>query len=170
MFFVLQSWIDNGPPTVYWISGFFFTQAFLTGSKQNFARKFKIPIDHVDFDFEVKDGDGDCEDPPPDGVYCSGLFLEGCRWGSDEHELVESEPKVLFTPMPVIWMLPQEVSKFRVFPHYNCPMYKTSERRGILSTTGHSTNFVVDVRLPSNSKPASHWTKRGVALLTSLND
>lgn len=31
-----------------------------------------------------------------------------CRYSS--HELEESEPKVLFTPMPIIWMLPQEVN------------------------------------------------------------
>ena len=71
--------------------------------------------------------------------------------------------------MPIIWMVPRELSSFHDFPHYVCPMYKTTERRGVLSTTGHSTNFVLDVRVPSGKDPA-HWTKRGVALLTSLND
>ncbi|GFR45764.1 hypothetical protein Agub_g7181 [Astrephomene gubernaculifera] len=164
-----QGWVDHGAPVVFWISGFFFTQAFLTGAKQNFARKCRIPIDHIDFDFEVRDQPGQLDEPPEDGVYCQGLFLEGCRWCNDRHELEESDPKVLFTPMPAIWMVPREITKFSAYPHYLCPMYKTTERRGVLSTTGHSTNFVLDVRVPSSKEPA-HWTKRGVALLTSLND
>lgn len=71
--------------------------------------------------------------------------------------------------MPPIWMVPRETAHFRTFQHYLCPMYKTTERRGVLSTTGHSTNFVLDVKLPSSKDPA-HWARRGVALLTSLND
>ena len=80
--------ISLRPPTVL------LPQAFLTGAKQNYARKFKIPIDHIDFDFIVKDGDGDCSEPPPDGVYCRGLFLEGARWNYATHVLDESAPKV----------------------------------------------------------------------------
>jgi dynein heavy chain len=90
-------------------------QAFLTGAKQNHARKLRVAIDQIDFDFEVMDsilpdvsarastsggGEGGARSAyasikaPASGIYCSGLYLEGARWDDATHTLGESKPKV----------------------------------------------------------------------------
>ena len=165
---MLKTWIDDGAPPMFWITGFFFTHAFLTGVLQNYARKYKLPIDTVCFDFEAMPADGDFGKKPEDGAFCRGVFLEGCKWSDAEMKLVESDPKVLFTDAPVFWFKPTTSDKRAEFAHYLCPIYRTAERRGVLATTGHSSNFVINLTIPSD-KPQNHWIKRGVAGLLSLS-
>ncbi|XP_024523426.1 dynein heavy chain 1, axonemal [Selaginella moellendorffii] len=165
----ISTWIRNGAPPVFWISGFFFPQAFLTGTLQNFARKYRYPIDTVGFDFVIIDDRtyDTIKQPPDDGCYIRGLYLEGCRWNYEQHVLDESRPKELYTELPVVWLKPLQFRKAPTEGIYECPVYKTLVRAGTLSTTGHSTNFVMYIELPSK-EDQSHWINRGVGLFTSL--
>jgi len=163
-----RKWLDETAPTVFWISGFYFTQSFLTGVLQNFARKYTIPIDEIEFDFEfIKE---EIKEKPKDGAYVQGLYIEGAKWDYEDMCLTESDPKTLFVKCPVILMRPVHFKNVSDYENYECPVYKTSLRRGVLSTTGHSTNYVMQIRVPCKKDMSRHWIKRGVALLTQLDD
>ena len=47
--------MQQGHPTVFWISGLFFPQGFLTGVLQNYARETKTPVSDIIFKYTVTD-------------------------------------------------------------------------------------------------------------------
>lgn len=65
----LQRWLDEGEPSVYWLSGFYFTQSFLTGVLQNHSRKNQLPIDQLHMKFDVTDFEMEAQERPEMGVY-----------------------------------------------------------------------------------------------------
>jgi len=168
----INRWVNTGTPVVFWISGFFFPQAFLTGTLQNYARKYTRAIDAISFGFDILDATkrpADFKERPSDGVYIHGLWIQGCRWDGTKHSLSGSRAKELFTPMPVMHLRPEVERKLPAEGTiYKCPVYKTLQRKGVLSTTGHSTNFIMYIDLPTDVLP-DKWIKAGVALFCALN-
>jgi dynein heavy chain len=166
----LQVWIDKGTPAVYWISGFFFPQAFLTGIIQNYARQNTIAVDKLAYSYEVKDATShlDIKVKPDSGCLCWGMYLEGCRWDDEKHTLSESTPKKLFVDLPMLHLIPIVDRVKPISGIYDCPVYKVLSRTGTLSTTGHSTNFVMWLELDTGDRKPDEWIVAGVAAFLAL--
>jgi dynein heavy chain len=161
----ISSWLYSGPPATFWLPSFFFPQGFMTAAMQTYARKTATAIDTLQFKSHVVDGFEDSiTEAPEDGVNLHGLFLEGCGWSASRNTLEDSAPKVAIAPFPVMWLQPVDVNDNVVQGNFECPLYKTSTRKGELSTTGHSTNFVCFMQVPTEVD-SNHWLRRGVALL-----
>ena len=107
--------------------------------------------------------------PPDEGIHVKGMYMEGFKWEPSARVVAESDQKILFTDCPMIWFKPCLRADKTNEGVYKAPLYRTMERKGTLATTGHSTNFVLKVSLPSD-RPPSHWIKRGAAMICALTD
>jgi dynein heavy chain len=167
---MVKEWLLTGPPNCFWIPGFFFPQGFMTAVLQTHARKTEIPIDTLSFKTRMTDRwSSQVESSPEHGAYMYGLYMQGARFDAENMKMAESKPTELFAEVPAIHLDPC-VTAEKKYNHgiYSCPVYKTSRRAGTLSTTGHSTNFVVPLEIPSD-KPEMHWIREGTAMLCMLD-
>jgi len=164
----MHGWLTGGTPNFFTLPAFFFPQGFMTGILQMHARRYAIPIDSLSFSFKfMKEETGaEITEPPEDGVYIDGFFLDGARWDRPMQMLADSLPKVMSDTLPVIHFIPS-VNFKRDKKDYECPLYKTAVRAGVLSTTGQSTNFVVAVDMPTDKNP-DYWVSMGTAMLCAL--
>ena len=103
-----------------------------------------------------------------DGVYVSGLWMEGLAWDKEKQMLQDCRKGEMFSLLPVIHFLPTDNVHYTC-KTYKCPVYKISTRQGQLSTTGISTNFVTAIDLPTD-KDEAFWIQRGAAALCCLDE
>jgi len=160
---------------------------FLTAMRQEVTRMHKgWSLDTVTIDNLVlrlyKD---DIRDPPIQGVYVYGLYLEGAGWNRKYSRLHESQNKIVYVQMPVIHIfainptvtnqsngivVTDKKSRFSfrgkrndqisIAPYvYMCPVYKKPMRTDL--------HFITMLKLASNDIP-EHWILRGVALLCDI--
>ena len=168
----MRSWLEQGNPATFWLPGFFFPQGFMTGALQTHARRYQVAIDTLTYGFEMREmysATAEIE-PPQDGVLIRGLHLDGARWNQEKRVLDLSKPGVMHDELPVVHFVPREAYE-PPEDEYQCPLYKTSVRAGVLSTTGQSTNFVLNISLPivEGTRPKD-WVLQGVAALCMLDD
>uniref|UniRef100_A0A3B3VNA5 Uncharacterized protein n=1 Tax=Poecilia latipinna TaxID=48699 RepID=A0A3B3VNA5_9TELE len=156
-----DSWVSEGRPKTFWMTGFFNPQGFLTAMRQEVTRANKgWALDTVTLNNKVlKKARDEITAPPSEGVYVHGLYLEGAGWNRKNIHLSEPSPKVLFTPMPVIHMFAIRSTAPLDPKLYSCPIYKKSRRT--------DQNYITAVALPTILSP-DHWIMRGVALLCDI--
>jgi len=170
-----RSWLNTGRPSAFALTLFFNPNGFLTAMKQEVVRKHKQDkwsLDDVVDRTEATNFERveQVRAPPAEGVYVHGLFLDGSAWNRHDNLLVESEPKKLFTSMPVLFVTANsktdqvKVRKEMFGPQgpYECPVYKYPKR------TDRFFIFIVTLRC-TEVKPPAHWTLRGVALLCNTD-
>jgi len=168
----MNTWLTQSMPKSYWLPCFYFPQGFMTAAMQVHARATKIPIDTLAFYSDITTcSDERVCDAPASGVNLHGLIIQGGGWNVQQQIICESDKDVLFVMMPVIWLAPtlQKELPAKVEGRYSCPLYKTSERKGTLSTTGHSTNFICYMTLGTAEPDLGHWVRRGIAMLCMLD-
>jgi dynein heavy chain len=160
-------WSDVGPPKVFWLTAFTYPTGFLTALLQNTARKNSVAIDTLVWDFVVMThNEQSINMQPKEGAYVRGLFLEGARWDSDNGCLAEPFPMELVSSMPVIHFKPVENKKKGSKGIHATPMYLYPVRTG----SRERPSFMIEVDLKAGLQHDSQfWTKRGVALLLSLD-
>ncbi|XP_052828987.1 dynein axonemal heavy chain 6-like [Octopus bimaculoides] len=146
---------------------FFSTLGFLTGVLQNYARKYNLAIDQLNFNFTVLpvyrhqkdyihalttmtfgeelDIDKDIE-KIKDGVLVHGLFMDGFGWDINNMILADSRPGEMTASLPMMHLEPSP-NVVILESDYTSPLYKTAQRAGVLSTTGDSKIFVVYILL-----------------------
>jgi dynein heavy chain len=164
---IIDQWMQAGPPTLHWLGGYFFPQCFLTAVLQNFARIRKIPIDSLVWQAKP------CVDQPilgtgDGGCVITGVSLEGASWDYEIGSLMELQGRDTAVPIPFLVLTPVSTLEFSTKNVYRCPLYRTAQRSGTLTTTGLSSNFIMYLDFPLGTYTCQHWTKRGVAAIAAV--
>ena len=156
----LEVWTsDFNLPNSVWLPGFFNPQSFLTAIMQSTARKNELPLDKMCLICEVtKKQKEEMTQPPKEGAFVHGLFMEGARWDININSIADSFLKDLYPAMPVMFIKAVTQDKAELRNLYECPVYKTRER-------GHS--YIWTFNLKTREKP-SKWVLAGVALLLQI--
>jgi len=157
----LITWLNDGRPKSFWLTGYFNAQGFLTAVQQEVTRRHQgWSLDDIQVYTEVtpmEKDDVEKKERLEEGVYVWGLFLEAAAWDKKRNSLVDAPPKKLFCPVPCM-MVTAIKRDGKKSADYSAPCYTIPKR------TGQFYVFNANIRTET---PAAGWTLRGTALLCS---
>lgn len=169
----ISKWISEGPQAVYFISYFFCPQAFISAIKQTYARKHKVSVDSLHCDCEITSFQPkDIRNPPANGVYIHGLYLEGAHLNRDLNMIEDTHSTKPQELLPCVLMKFSQSKVNSTANQYLCPVYKTSSRGTLIAPSsyaasfGYSANFIVTIPLAiDQNSDADFWVRRGCAIV-----
>lgn len=157
----LNDWVSRplDLPTVTWLSGFFYPQSFLTAIMQFTARKGNKELDKLVVVTDVvRTSIEELTEPPRDGVYVYGFYLDGARWDESAGVLDHPKPREMYVLMPPLLLHAEEQRSIERIGIYRCPVYRTPSR---------GSTFVFTATLRTNA-PTQMWILAGVAMLMDI--
>jgi len=162
------NWSETDLPKQFWLPGFTYPSGFLTAILQTCARTNGVAIDALSWEFPVLQHADVTQitSYPKEGVYVSGLYVEGACWNFASGFFEEPRPMELVSTMPIVHFKPVEGKRKSTKGFYSCPVYMYPIRTG----SRERPSYVVSTDLRSGKNSPDFWTKRGVALLLSTGE
>ncbi|XP_054851851.1 dynein axonemal heavy chain 10 [Eublepharis macularius] len=154
------TWVEEGEPSVMWLSGLHIPESYLTALVQATCRKNGWPLDRSTLytqvtKFRTVD---EVTERPGQGCFVSGLYLEGADWDLESSCLIKSKPKLLVVDLPILKIIPIEAHRLKLQNTFRTPVYTTSMRRNAM---GVGLVFEADL---FTTRHISHWVLQGVCL------
>ncbi|CAF0809445.1 unnamed protein product [Rotaria sordida] len=167
-----RSWLKlnkDTRPITFWMTGFFNPQGFLTAMRQEVTRaNTGWSLDNVVLTNKILRADRESlREPPREGVYVYGLYIEGAKIKNGVLEDLKANEKVLTHPMPVIHISAEAEPSTGTTPVrqdrrqvYYAPVYKKPRR----TDRNYICTLKLECALGDRTGP-DIWTLRGVAVL-----
>lgn len=179
----LSSWIDmlkrkadffrgwvNEKPVAFWLSAFFYPQGFLTALLQNYARRKRMAIDQITFQYNFKNfyDKEHIHNKMEDGCFVFGLYMESCRYNTNTECIEDSFAGVRYSQAPIIQFQPTNNVATSTYEHYSLPVYKTINRESDQIRSSNQSNYILSISCPTKEKP-EFWALRGAAFICEID-
>jgi len=159
------AWVESGEPKVMWLSGLQIPETYTAALVQTTCRRYGWPLDKSSLYTKVTSFTSAAEigERLQDGCYVEGLYLEGAAWDAARRCLCRQPPKVLVQELPIVQIIPVELSKLRLQGTIRVPLYITQQRRNAM---GVGMMMECDVDTADHE---SHWVLQGTALVMNTD-